>query len=1277
MTGDRRGSPVPDVINKHVYNCTSTPDTPSANVSIKFEDFTINGTAILDTGSSDCIVPLSCVKKFRNKLLPSRQKIIGVSKKTLCPVGEFYADVHFVSDQPVFFKNIRFIVLENEVPILLGMSLLQHNTVSQCIFDKQQVQFKRKFIKSEVVQKIKLVNSAFKSTSPVNMVDNQTDNNENCRVPDTESKPSSGLNLKTVSEKVEWLKSNKNIVLPSSELDTTKYAQLVNLLVQYEDVLGTENSPLGQFKEMVRIPTKPGMARAVRQHAIAHQFRDVVSDEIQSMIDKKVIEPCADPKGFNSPVIVVSKQSGKPRVCANFRHTVNQILADEHDRWQMPFTDQEFQEIGLNNKYFAELDLKSSYWQCIIHPDDRYKTSFQWNNRVYQYCRLPFGLKMSGDIFARCISKALEDVTSENYKTYVDDILCYSACFKQYLLTLTQIFCTMRKHGIKLNAQKCKFLNNEAKFLGRIVNKDGYRPDSTYVADLKKLEAPKTKKQLQSVIGKFVWIRDFIETNVGENIANHCFSEIMHQMNKLNRKDIKKFHWTPEAQHAFDVAKSRLSSDRVIHFADFNATFTVTCDASAHAVGCAIMQQRNGKTVIIAVGSKTLTPTQQNWSTTEREGFALLWAIERFQYFLRGPTGFIVLSDHKALSFLDRTSFANPKIRRWQERLSEFNFVVEYIEGEKNQIADLLSRPFHPLKTVNADKDPGTIAGKFYKIDGTQLRVYVPSWVKTTFPISMLLANENDVKNSQVFLSAVAQPENNANIVFNELYGIKCKQHEEPALKQILTYLQNKVPYTKWQTDTTDHRRDMFHKLREQFFIEPKTGVLMITCNNRKCIVLPLTLRPYYLHLVHDLNGHFGRDRVLDFLKDLWWQGKRLDVENYLGSCVTCARRKGSYTQRNKPPILHLLRGTQPMDVVYCDFVHMPTGKTGKQYILTILDSYTRFVYAYPTVRDRACDAAKGLTTFMLEYGFPRILSSDRGTHFTSSVIKELCQNVQIKHNLHCAWRPQSSGNIERCHRVLKNALYATAHDLNLDWEECLPFIRRSMNNAKNISTGCSPHFLLFGREPNVTGLQLPSGTNTDPYSYGKHVRDTLIKADSMMKLANKEADLNMETRLNPKYEPPDINVGDQICINSEHRVEAHKSKLPWPGPFSVLKSNGSVIQLSTKNDETQWIHRYHCIKKVNRRQELDSDDMLLTNIFNPDGINYGEPNVDNTDRITQNPDVQSIVESSENAQIDDRNIDSDDQFQTPDASPELQRSSRKRICPTRFSPKMKGKSHD
>ena len=102
------------------------------------------------------------------------------------------------------------------------------------------------------------------------------------------------------------------------------------------------------------------------------------------------------------------------------------------------------------------------------------------------------------------------------------------------------------------------------------------------------MKPPTSKKELQSLIGRLVWIIQFLETRLHEQIRYDMFSSLMspiHELNKVN----KPFAWTERADKAFQKIKKRLSSPPVISFSDFSRLFTLTTDASDVACGAILM----------------------------------------------------------------------------------------------------------------------------------------------------------------------------------------------------------------------------------------------------------------------------------------------------------------------------------------------------------------------------------------------------------------------------------------------------------------------------------------------------------------------------------------------------------------------------------------------------------------------------------------------------------------------------------------------------------------
>ena len=225
--------------------------------------------------------------------------------------------------------------------------------------------------------------------------------------------------------------------------------------------------------------------------------------------------------------------------------------------------------------------------------------------------------------------------------------------------------------------------------------------------------------------------------------------------------------------------------------------------------------------------------------------------------------------------------------------------------------------------------------------------------------------------------------------------------------------------------------------------------------------------------------------------------------------------------QRNKIPMKNLDHGSEPFSSISIDFVHMPSSKTGKKYIVTMCCNFSRYLYCHPCSRDRAEDAVSALENFVLEYGIPKVIHSDRGVHFINSVFKKFCVQFNIKHQIHVAYRPQSSGQIERIHRSLKNSLWILCNSSDLDWVEALPYVRRAHNVAFNSATKVSPYFCVFGRNPDLTGLFNLKPVSSNPKDYSKNLATTLQKAYKAIRVSQSGADKNLRDRNEPNLKLP------------------------------------------------------------------------------------------------------------------------------------------------------------
>ena len=218
--------------------------------------------------------------------------------------------------------------------------------------------------------------------------------------------------LKTTStaQLIKDLATNHHVTVDTTLFKGADLDKLVNLLWEYRDIFNKDGDPIGQFRDMVRIPTIAGLTKSQRERPIPKHQHAEVKAQIDSMAKDGIIEPCPDGKGFHSPLVIVKKKTGGLRICSDFKSSLNQCLDETTDIWPLPQMDHLFANIEHGHRIYTSLDVSKAYWNLLIDPRDRHKTNFTFDKKCWMYVRLPFGLKFSGDAFCRSISSMLDSV---------------------------------------------------------------------------------------------------------------------------------------------------------------------------------------------------------------------------------------------------------------------------------------------------------------------------------------------------------------------------------------------------------------------------------------------------------------------------------------------------------------------------------------------------------------------------------------------------------------------------------------------------------------------------------------------------------------------------------------------------------------------------------------------------------------------------------------------------------------------------------------------------
>ena len=897
-----------------------------------------------------------------------------------------------------------------------------------------------------------------------------------------------------------------SVKLPGDYLSEEQQVELSNVLNKYSDVFAKSDSDLGRTDVLEHAIDTQGHAPIFqRPYRVPETQRKVIQTHIKDMANRGVIRPSKSP--WSSPVVLVGKKDGSTRFCVDFRK-VNAVT--RKDVYPLPRIDETLDTLG-GARYFTTLDLASGYWQVPLKEEDMHKTAFSTHTGLWEFTVMPFGLCGAPASFQRLMEIMLAGLNWESCLVYLDDIIIFSRTFEEHLSRLESVLSRLRAGGLKLKVKKCAFCAPEVKYLGHIVSKDGLHPDESKVNAVQNFPVPQDLTQLRSFLGLIGYYRKFVQD----------FSLHAEPLYRLSKKNVP-YTWGPEQEKAFSYMKNALTSSPVLQFPDFSLPFYIQSDASDKGFGAVLGQMRNGSEVVVAYASKAIAPNEANWSTIEKEAYAIVWSVKYFRHYLYGRS-FTIFTDHNPLKWLFTLKSPEGRLARWTETLKAYDFKIEYRPGRSNANADALSR----------------------------------------MPI----------------VSAISAPR-------FELANMPELQSKDPDLAQLVNYLQTgKLPGNSSDDRKVLAKADQY-VLQDGILYHLFSPSTPYRRQETRCqLVIPRNLIDEVLTSMHDdvVAGHLGIAKTYDKIRQRYfWQGMYKDITHWIETCKDCASKKSPKRTATAPMQSIPVEG--PFDRVCVDVLGpLPASEQGNRYIVVFTDSLTKWPEAF-AIRSAGADVIAKLFVEELisRHGAPRTLLSDRGKNFLSKLVQEICDLFTVKKVNTTAYHPQTDGLTERFNHTLCTMLSMYVSKHQRDWDRFIPFALFAYRTAVQDSTKETPFYLIYGRDPCLpldVVLSAPISKYVSADDYKQEVIRRTQEARYVAQQSIERAQFNQAANYDKNAKEVEFNAGDRIWLYTPQVKPGLTSKLAhlWNGPYRIIR------KLSPVNVEIEEGPRRKTIVHVNR----------------------------------------------------------------------------------------------
>ncbi|CAH8499886.1 unnamed protein product [Dicrocoelium dendriticum] len=615
-------------------------------------------------------------------------------------------------------------------------------------------------------------------------------------------------------------------------------------------------------KVLASLSLKPNAVPIFRpKRPVPYAVIPVVDQELDRLERTGVIH-AVNYSSWAAPIVVVKKPNGQIRLCADFSTGLNASL--NNHQYPLPLPEDMFAKLN-GGRCFAKLDLSDAYLQIEVDEPSRELLTINTHRGLYQYHRLPFGVKTAPAIFQQIMDTMLTDI--DGAAAYLDDIIVVGLSVNDLFNKLDRILDRIQEYGFRLHPEKCTFFMHSITFLGFIIDKDGRRPDPSNLEVIKRMSPPTDVSTLRSFLGLISHYSQFLPQ----------MHRVRGPLNDLLRND-KRWYWSEQCQKSFEEVKKMLCSDLLLTHYNPTQEILLAADASNYGVGAVISHKfPDGSEKAIAHAARSLTPAERNYGQIEKEALAIVFAVKKFHKMLYGRK-FTLLTDHKPLLAIFGSKSGIPvytanRLQRWAITLLGYDFEIKYVSTKNIGQADALSRL---LGNHQPQREDSIIATISLESEVSQVLIETLRKLPITFEMVRVASTRDPIIQQAIKYHTTQWPKDN---LTGELHNLSLRKDELSVVNECLLLADR--------------------------------------------VVIPVELRQRILRQFH--RGHPGISRMKTIARSfVYWPNIDADLERLVKTCSRCALVSKS---PRKTELASWPLPTKPWQRIHADFFGPVNGQ--------------------------------------------------------------------------------------------------------------------------------------------------------------------------------------------------------------------------------------------------------------------------------------------------------------------------------------------------------------